>query len=199
MSVNMGADIKSEKNELRRATKQSRSRIDAERRRDWDADIQSRVLSLREYMQTDIVFTYVSKDIEVGTRGLIFAAWANGKKVAAPKCRQDSNEMDFYIIKSTDDLTQGQFGLLEPKADVCEKVNDFSHGICVVPGLGFDAEGYRLGYGKGYYDRFLKSFSGTSVGLCYSSCVKFKLPRSEYDMPVDMIVTERYVRRTVSQ
>lgn len=194
MSVN-NMDIKSEKTELRKATKQGRSKIEGGVKAELDAEIQSRVLTLREYMQTDILFTYVSKGIEISTRELIFAAWANGKKVAVPRCIPDSNEMEFYIIKSPDDLCEGSYGLLEPIPERCEKVTDHSHGVCIVPGLSFDAEGYRLGYGKGYYDRFLKGFSGTSVGLCYSSYVKFKLPRGEYDMSVDIIATERYLRR----
>ena len=196
MSVTFQVDIKSEKKELRRSLREVRSRLDPEKKADSDADIQSRVLSLRGYFKTDIVFTYVSLDNEVSTLDIIHAAWINGKRVAVPKCVKNSTEMEFYIITSMDDLEEGYFGILEPDTDKCEKVTDYSHGLCIVPGLSFDAEGYRLGYGKGYYDRFLKQFRGESVGLCYSSGVKWKLPRSEYDVPVDYIVTERYTRKT---
>lgn len=194
--MSVSQDIKAEKTELRKTTKQSRSRIDREKKSDYDAEIQSRVLTLREYMETDVIFTYVSRGIEVSTMELIFAAWANGKKVAVPKCLPDTNEMEFYIIKSMDDLAPGHYEIPEPIPEKCEKITDFSHGVCIVPGLSFDAEGYRLGYGRGYYDRFLKQFDGTSIGLCYASYVKYKLPRSNYDMPVDYISTERYIRRT---
>ena len=188
-------EIKAEKTELRKTFGLSRAKLDREKKLDYDAEIQSRVLALREYIDTDIVFTYVSLDTEASTIGLIYAAWANGKRVAVPRCDPKTTQMEFYIINSFDDLEAGQYNIPEPIAERCEKVTDFSHGLCVVPGLSFDAEGYRLGYGRGYYDRFLKQFRGTSVGLCYSSYVKFKLPRSEYDMPVDIISTERYLRR----
>ncbi len=188
-------EIKAEKTELRKTFGLSRAKLDREKKLDYDAEIQSRVLALREYIDTDIVFTYVSLDTEASTIGLIYAAWANGKRVAVPRCDPKTTQMEFYIINSFDDLETGQYNIPEPIAERCEKVTDFSHGLCVVPGLSFDAEGYRLGYGRGYYDRFLKQFRGTSVGLCYSSYVKFKLPRSEYDMPVDIISTERYLRR----
>lgn len=191
MSVN---DIKAEKTELRQTVKTSRSRIDREKKRDYDAEIQSRVLALREYAASNIIFTYVSRGIEVDTKGIIYAAWANGKRVAVPKSDPDTTMMSFYLIKSMDDLEPGHYELPEPIVSRCEQVTDFSHGLCIVPGLSFDAEGYRLGYGRGYYDRFLKQFRGTSVGLCYSSYVKYKLPRSDYDMPVDKIATERYLR-----
>ncbi len=188
-------EIKAEKTELRKTFGLSRAKLDREKKLDYDAEIQSRVLALREYIDTDIVFTYVSLDTEASTIGLIYAAWANGKRVAVPRCEPKTTQMEFYIINSFDDLETGQYNIPEPIAERCEKVTDFSHGLCVVPGLSFDAEGYRLGYGRGYYDRFLKQFRGKSVGLCYSSYVKFKLPRSEYDMPVDIISTERYLRR----
>ncbi len=197
MPVNQ--DIKAEKTQLRKALRTSRRSLDREKKADCDAEIQSRVLSLRSYASTDLVFTYVSLDTEVDTLGIIHAAWANGKRVAVPRCLPDSNEIEFYIIKSLDDLAPGHFGVLEPIPERCEKVGDYSHGLCVVPGLSFDAEGYRLGYGKGYYDRFLKQFHGVSVGLCYSSGVKWKLPRTSYDVPVDIIATERYLRHTQSE
>ena len=182
--------------ELRADFKGSRRSLDRDKKFDYDAEIQSRVLALRAYSATDIIFTYVSRESEVSTRELMYAAWANGKRVAVPKSMPDTNEMEFYIIRSFDDLAPGHYGISEPIPEKCEKVTDFSHGLCIVPGLSFDAEGYRLGYGRGYYDRFLKSFQGVSVGLCYSAYVKWKLPRSEYDMPVDMIATERYLRHT---
>ncbi len=62
----------------------------------------------------------------------------------------------------------------------------------MVPGLVYDRDGYRLGFGKGYYDRFLLNFEGVTVGVCYSRCVEHELPRGYYDRPINMVVTERY-------
>ncbi|MBQ3968958.1 MAG: 5-formyltetrahydrofolate cyclo-ligase [Clostridia bacterium] len=195
MSVLSNKELKEQKSELRRGLKSKRSELDENSRLNLDSEIQSRFLALRQYALCDTVFTYVSKDTEVDTTAVIRAAWANGKKVAVPKC-VDNNELEFYYIESMDDLEEGFCGLKEPVEGKCQKVGDYSKGICIVPGLSFDAEGYRLGYGKGYYDRFLVKFGGVTVGFCYSSCIKWKLPRDQYDRAVDIIITDRYVRNT---
>lgn len=195
MSVNNG-DIRKVKTDLRNGFKTKRTDMPENVKISMDSEIQSRFLTLRQYIYCKTVFTYVSKNIEVDTLSLIRAAWANGKRVAVPRCVTETREMDFFYITNMSDLEEGAFGVLEPIADKCEKVTDFSKGLCIVPGLSFDAEGYRLGYGKGYYDRFLSKFQGDTVGLCYSNCIKWKLPHGYYDKPVDLIVTDRYIRRT---
>ena len=196
MSVNYN-DIREIKTDLRSGFKSKRNEMPEHIKLNMDSEIQSRFLTLRQYAKCDTVFTYVSKDLEVDTYAIIRAAWANGKKVAVPKCIEDS-KMDFYYIESMDDLEDGSFGVKEPVESKCKKVADLSRGLCIVPGLSFDAEGYRLGYGKGYYDRFLSKFGGETVGLCYSNCIKWKLPHGKYDRAVDVIVTDRYIRRTTS-
>ena len=104
--------------------------------------------------------------------------------------------MDFYFIKSYDDLSPGKYGILEPVPERCEKAVDFLRGLCLVPGLSFDLQGYRLGFGKGYYDRFLSDFGGTTVGICYSKCTMGELPRGTFDRAVDIVLTEKFSNRT---
>lgn len=198
MSLNNN-DIREVKSDLRSGFKNKRSIMPEEVKFNMDSEIQSRFLTLRQYSACSTVFTYVSKDIEVDTFAIIRAAWANGKRVAVPKCIPNTRDMAFYYITKIEDLEPGAFGVMEPNESKCEKVTDYSKGLCIVPGLSFDAEGYRLGYGKGYYDRFLATFNGDTVGLCYSSCIKWKLPHGYYDRPVDMIVTDRYIRRTAKK
>lgn len=198
MSLNNN-DIREVKSDLRSGFKNKRSIMSEEVKFNMDSEIQSRFLTLRQYSACSTVFTYVSKDIEVDTFAIIRAAWANGKRVAVPKCIPNTRDMAFYYITKIEDLEPGAFGVMEPNESKCEKVTDYSKGLCIVPGLSFDAEGYRLGYGKGYYDRFLAKFNGDTVGLYYSSCIKWKLPHGYYDRPVDMIVTDRYIRRTAKK
>ena len=81
--------------------------------------------------------------------------------------RTRHTEMEFYEIHSLFELQPGTFGVLEPVPENSRLVQEETEGLCIVPGLSFDAEGYRLGYGKGYYDRFLSRFSGTTAGVCY--------------------------------
>ena len=188
-------NIKQEKINLRAKYRAIRENMDPELKLKLDASIQSRLLALREYASAHTIFTYVSKPIEVDTISLIQAAHLNHKKVAVPRCVPGTYEMEFYYISSLNDLEPGMFGVLEPVVSRCERVEHFQ-GLCIVPGLSFDAQGYRLGYGKGYYDRFLSNFHGITVGICYNRCVQWNLPHGYYDRPVDYLITEKYIRRT---
>jgi 5-formyltetrahydrofolate cyclo-ligase len=98
--------------------------------------------------------------------------------------------MDFYYINSMSDLVEGHFGVREPNTATCTKVTDFKDSVCIVPAISYDKLGYRLGYGKGYYDRFLKKFTIISVGMCYNELITDRLPIGEYDVPVDYIITQ---------
>ena len=181
------------KAELRAHFDSMRQGLSAQYRQKTDIEIISRFLCSEVYAKAELLLTYVSVGAEVDTIGLINAAFANGKSVAVPKC-MDGNTMDFYIIKSMDDLTKGKYGLLEPDVNKCKKAEVTEDTVCIVPALSFDAKGHRLGMGGGYYDRFLKNFKGTSVGFCRSSFLRLNLPWQEHDVPVDIIVTEEFLR-----
>jgi 5-formyltetrahydrofolate cyclo-ligase len=189
-------DIRVVKTKLREKYKQLRCALDAAQKAEMDSEMQSRLLSMRQYAACRSVFTYVSKPIEVDTLSIIAAALANHKRVAVPRCIPGTKEMEFYWITSLQQLEPGAFGVLEPVPEQCEPAVDFHGGLCIVPGLSFDVQGFRLGYGKGYYDRFLSRFPGTTVGLCYSVCTQWKLPHGKFDRPVDFLLTEKYLRRT---
>lgn len=187
-------DIRAVKDSLRKKNKDIRRKISKNKKLSMDFEIQQKVLSLNCYDQEDILFTYLSKEIEVDTLNIVKLAHLSNKKIAVPKCITETLNMEFYLIKSAEDLTLGAFNVFEPIPEKCEQVKDFSHGICIVPGLSFDSRGFRLGYGKGYYDRFLAKFKGTTVGLCYNCCTQVRLPHGRYDRPVDILVTDKYIR-----
>ncbi|WP_085833999.1 5-formyltetrahydrofolate cyclo-ligase [Clostridium merdae] len=189
-------NIKEIKTGLRSKYRRLREDLSEEEKRSLDSEIQSRLLSLREYSQADTVFTYISKELEVDTLAIVRAAWANQKRVAVPRCIPGTRDMEFYYIRSWQDLEPASFGVMEPVVERCERVEDESKGFCLVPGFSFDVQGFRLGYGGGYYDRFLSRFGGFTVGICYSFCVQWNLPHGYYDRSVDLLVTEKYVRRT---
>ena len=105
--------------------------------------------------------------------------------------------MEFYEIFSLDELSPGTFGVDEPAADPARLLPQDPGGLCIVPALCYDDYGYRLGYGKGYYDRYLANYSGIRVGICYAACVRRSLFHGRYDRPVELLITERYIRRTV--
>ena len=189
-------DIRPEKGALRTMYKQMRLEVASEIRTAWDEEIRRRVMRLWQYRRRELLLTYVSTAIEVDTWGLMRQAMADGKRVAVPRCVPGTREMAFYLIQSFDQMEPGAFGVMEPVPERCERLTDFSRGLCIVPGLAYDWAGYRLGYGKGYYDRFLSAFGGDMVGVCYGNCVQRRLPHGRFDRAVDVLVTERYVRGT---
>ena len=189
-------DIRPQKGALREMYKQLRRQLSPETRAAQDAQVTARVTRLWQYKQQPLLLTYVSTDIEVGTRALILQALAEGKQVAVPRCIPNTRDMEFYLIKSEDALEPGAFGVMEPNPARCTRLTDFSQGLCIVPGLSYDFLGYRLGYGKGYYDRFLARFKGDVAGICYSNCIRRKLPHGKFDRPVDVLVTEEFIRTT---
>ena len=183
-------DIRPLKQKLRREIKQWRREMPSEQKKLADGRILGRVTGLREYAECHTLLTYVSLPIEVDTLRLISHAFADGKKVAAPRCVEGTHEMEFYEISSMDDLARQTFGVLEPVRERCRRLTDFSGSVCLVPALAYDRAGYRLGYGAGYYDRFLSVYPGPKIGLVYAQNLRRSLWKGRYDVPVDLIVTE---------
>ncbi len=190
-------DIRPIKTELRKKYRAIREAMTPEEKAAIDRDIARQVRRLWQYKKTDTLLIYVSTEIEVDTHGIIRQALVDGKKVAAPRCVPDSRQMEFYYIRSLEELEPGMFGVLEPIPRTENLLTDMDNGLCIVPAFSYDWQGFRLGYGKGYYDRFLSRFEGHIVGVCYSSCVQRSLPHGRYDRPVELLVTEKYLRRTV--
>lgn len=196
MRVYINKDVRSIKNELRSKYRKIKEEMDPKKKKSLDAQIQIQLLSLSEYVTSKKIFIYISKDFEIDTVPVIRAALSEGKLVATPRCIEGTNEMMFHMVNSRDDVLPGFFGVLEPNEKTCPVIEDFSDGICIVPGFCFDNAGYRIGFGKGYYDRFLSNFKGITLGLCYSQCVVNQLPRNKFDRPVDFLVTDKYVCKT---
>lgn len=169
-----------------------RRSIPSSKREQADARILAHLLKLPAYLSANTMFAYLSFGAEVDTHGVIEAAWADGKTVALPRC-VSSRKMRWFRVSDLRDLEKGPLGVLEPRVDEGAEVAfvECERAIAVVPGLLFDGDGYRLGYGGGYYDAFLAGFPGTSVGLCRRAQLKeAPLPRGCHDLPVDIVVTD---------
>ena len=184
---------KDEKREVRKSLSALRRTLSKEKKLELDCEIGMRVLTLKEYMTAKTLLCYVSTKDEIDTISIITAALANSKTVAVPKTNTALNTIDFYIIKSLDDLEIANYNISEPKKS-CKKLEDFSQSICITPALGYDINGYRMGYGKGFYDRFLCTYNGISAGLSYEKCVTSSLPKEDFDIPVNILITPKYVR-----
>ena len=189
-------DIRAYKNSLRDKAKAMRRGMDPVKKAEMDRQITERICSLYQYREAETLLCYVSKPIEVDTIPLLRRALADGKRVACPRCVEGTKQMEFYLIRSLDDLEKRTFGVPEPRVPGCELLTDFSRSLCIVPALMYDLKGYRLGYGGGYYDRFLARYDGYKVGITYRRNILRFLHYGRFDVPVDMIVTESFFRLT---
>ncbi len=177
-----------EKDKIRTLVKEFRKSLSAEQKSQKDLSIYERIVNLDKYKRAKKVLLYCSKDIEVDTKAIIKNALDCDKQVYLPRCI--GQDMVFYKINSFDDLRQGSFGLLEPKIE-CEKYLDSNcDDFCIIPALAVDEHKYRLGYGKGYYDRFLVGFKGYKCVLCYSENVVNKLPVFATDVKADKVIVD---------
>lgn len=180
--------IPQEKAALRRELSVRRDSL--ENREQLDQAIRERVWALSAYENAEKLLLYLSKGSEPDTWKIFDRALAQGKEVYAPRCLDGQGTMAFYQVKSREELIPGRFGLLEPSPEGRFPLGDPEGALCLVPGLAFDEEGYRLGYGKGYYDRFLAEHPVMAVGLCYKELLLPQLPRGPYDRQVNCLVTE---------
>jgi 5-formyltetrahydrofolate cyclo-ligase len=148
--------------------------------------VQEFVISSKEFKSAEVVGAYYAFGSEVKTDLILDRAKAAGKKVALPSVEGES--LAFYELSSGKYLVKGRFGIMEPLPyGPVDKID-----LLVVPGIAFDKKGYRLGYGKGYYDKFLakKKIVLFSIGLAYSFQLLECLPKGKYDKRLDAIATE---------
>ena len=147
------------------------------------------------FRYASVLLFYAPKGDEVDVIPAVRRALSDGKRVAFPRCIPGTHDMEYHFVEDLSQLEKGAYGIMEPSAElpVYDRASTES-AACVVPALVYDREGYRLGYGKGYYDRYLGSFTGAKVGLIYSDFVVDKLPRGRFDLAVDFIVSERGIQ-----
>lgn len=187
--------ISEEKRALRRQYRELREQLGTPRRRSADWVMTERFLSQRAYRECKTLLIYASTPIECNTHDIIKRALIDGKRLALPKCVPETKELRFYIINSLEELKDGFYGIKEPDPSKGAEFDDFYGALCLVPGLAFDRRGFRLGFGGGYYDRFLKDFAGSTAAICYDCCVADELPVNEYDIGVGTLITEKKTYR----
>lgn len=174
------------KQELRKELKKRRDALLQDVRETYSRQICQNLLDLPMVKETDIIYAYSATRSEVSLQILIEDALERHSRIGMPKVFGDA--MDFYVIRQLLDLKKGAFGILEPQADEKDLLTD-NRGICLVPGLGFDAAGGRIGYGKGYYDRYLQAFPGLiRIGCCFEEQLVEKIPKEAQDISMDYLM-----------
>lgn len=175
------------KKELRALCRAKRSNI--ENKEEKSRAIVARALELPEVKAADALFIFYPLKDEVNLLPLTDYAKKTGKKIAFPLCTDKDGSMRFCEVHSLDGLTEGYFGLREPSKDTPEILP--RGAVIFLPALAIDKNGYRLGYGKGYYDRYLAKYAKLkpyTVGVIYKELIFDELPLDEYDLPCDMVV-----------
>jgi len=177
-----------EKARLRATMRTQRLRLSAHERATFSQAVCQRVLALG--LPWRRVGVYLPFQGEVDTWPIIHTLWQRRILVLAPRCRpQCPGIMDWYAITSPNDLRPGSYGILEPTPDCGPRAHTLPDSV-LVPGLAFDRTGGRLGYGGGYYDRFLASSPETcSIALAYDFQVVPMLPRDPWDVAVRILIT----------
>lgn len=185
--------MKKEKKELRKIFLQVRDSIDKDVRLDMSLEICDRIAKTDAYINASAVFVYVSIGSEVDTYKLIDRVLKDGKRLIVPKCNTKERLMVLYEIKDLKWLKVGAYNIPEPSDEAIQgrhafRVDSRSIDLAVVPALAFDETGRRLGYGGGYYDKFLSGFCGYSVGIAYPQCMADELPHEDFDCRVDEVI-----------
>ncbi|WP_446899578.1 5-formyltetrahydrofolate cyclo-ligase [Clostridium sp. LBM24168] len=155
-----------------------------------DNIIFEKIINSFDYKNASCIFIFVSYKSEIDTHNIIKEALADGKIVCVPKVISKDKGMIAGYIKKFSDLVHGKFNILEPpddKSEVCRSRIDLAY----IPGVAFDNCGGRLGYGGGYYDRFLKGLRTDckKIGICYKFQIVDKVPMEEHDIYIDKIIS----------
>ena len=180
---------KLEKENLRKEYKLIRSRV--ENKKEKSQKIADKVRMLEDYKNAKIIAIYKSFSFEVDTTDLVHYALEDNKIVCLPKIEND--EMKFYKITEGSRFIKNKFGIEEPEEYKENFIDKSFIDLAIIPGLCFDTEKNRLGFGKGYYDRYLENTKIKTVGICFNEQILENelLPTTYYDVKMDLVITDK--------
>lgn len=146
------------------------------------------------YKNSKIIMTFISFGNEVDTHDFIKKSVDEGKRIVVPITFPETKEIKPSEILDFNELEIGYYNILTPKKEFIRFINPKDIDLCIVPGIAFDRKGYRIGYGGGYYDRFLSKYPiKPKIGICFDLQIVDEIPREEFDIPVDIIFTEKEI------
>lgn len=176
------------KKAIRKEFLEKRNALPAETVEAWSEEIEKHILQFVDATEFRVVLLYADFRNEPKTSGLIQKLLDRGCTVGLPKCGK-KGKMTMYRVTSTDELTVGAYGILEPSEN--EIILPALAGLVLVPGCAFSHDMKRLGYGGGYYDRYLPLCkNAVRMGVCYNISLTETLPTDEYDVEMDCVITE---------
>ncbi len=185
-----------DKKDARKVLQEKRRNISKEKKVIYDKEISKRIINSDCFKKAQQVLVFSSTDDEFDTKLIIECCRTENKNVFYPVCTDSNGNMKFFKADSNDDLQIGMYQIFQPKP-YCEEYKPNENDIVIVPCLSVDKNGYRIGYGKGYYDRFLKDFNGISICPCYEELLTDTLPTDKYDIKVNSIVTQNSTKEVI--
>lgn len=177
------------KQQIRAELKEKRNLLTKEQREEYSGKICEQIWKYIVSEEAEVIYCYYPLGSEVNVLPLAEKALAEGKKVAFPRTNGDM--MEFYPVMSLAGFQKGAFGIMEPIGEV--PITEDSPMV-IVPGLGFDRSKNRIGYGKGFYDRYFAKFPACrKIAATYETQIIDNIPTDDFDTPMDLIITEREV------
>jgi 5-formyltetrahydrofolate cyclo-ligase len=182
------------KNQIREKLILIRKNLSIEEVYENSKKIKSKLFNLNEFKQASNIIFYVSYNNEVNTHEMIKELLTGKKNIVVPITDKKHRSLTLSKLDNWDDLSVGYYNILEPKKEKIKKVILDYIDLIIVPGVGFDEKGNRIGHGKGYYDKLLRNSKQLkSIGLSFECQILKNVPTGKYDINVEKIVTEKRI------
>lgn len=180
-----------DKQEMRTSAIMRLKGISETERQSIEQRLSNQLINSNMWKHVKMIGITISQGFEWDTRRIIETAWRQNKTVCVPKCDPKDKKLTFYQLDSYDQLEVVYYNLLEPKPEITKKVEKASIDLLIVPGILFDKEGYRIGFGGGYYDRFLSDFPNVTASLSSAIQIVDYIPAEPFDIPVHHLITDK--------
>ena len=188
------ADLLPEKNRIRSACMEARRALSPSVKAQRDSVICRTLCAAASFRYADTVLLYAPLSHEINIDPVAEAALACGKQICYPRCETRDRTMRFHYVSDLSELTPGAYRIPEPpESNPVFDPSAARSAVCIVPALAYGRDGHRIGYGQGYYDRYLRTFCGARIGVVYRDALFETLPHGKYDLTVHAVITEKGV------
>lgn len=179
-----------DKSSIRKKIISERDKIDIKEKRYKDNKIKEKLMETKYYKECEKIFIYIGFGSEINTYEYIQDFFKDNKRIFVPRTNIKNKTMEAVEINDLNNLEKNKYGILEPSLDK-EQIDKNEIELIILPGVAFDKVGGRIGYGGGYYDKFLKNVSSKAikVALAYDLQVLDKIPMEEHDIKYDYLIT----------
>lgn len=180
-----------DKKELRQSTIHKIKQLQAVEKRQIEECLTHQLIRTALWKQANTIGVTMSQGFEWNTKAIIEQAWKEHKTVCIPKCEPNEKKLTFYQLDTYDQLEIVYYNLLEPKPEPERQIDKKGIDLLIVPGILFDEQGYRIGFGGGYYDRYLADFPNNTVSLLCTLQLVDNIPAESFDIPVQHLIVNK--------